>query len=390
MRNGTRLLVATATGAAVFAGGTSSAFATRPALLKSAAACEAVTADISEVKVGDAFVPLKEDNKIGFEATLRKPFKDKDANGAWPVEGNGKQVQRAATRVTAEVTRADGTVIAATDLILPKQPETTDAEHKVADVPQTAVLKGDFTVTAKDRDGTWQIRLRVTKAGADGGTCKEVGVDPQVKYVGASVTDPVVVTAGKDTKVVVRARVVGASSVSARLSSDDANDSVELRLSKGRGATTWYRNTLFDDGFSTGGWTLELTATRGKESVKVGKADAFTVRAAKARKAGSKVSFDVSANTVRKGKAIRLFGTAYRGGSAYAGKAVALYRKRKGSSGWTFVAFATANGQGRFGKVVRPKSDAYWRAVLPGTSRTYGAVSGAEFVDVRGRTARNG
>lgn len=378
-----RALLATATGAAVFAGGTTSAFADRTALLRSAPACEAVTTDISELKVGDAFVPLKEDNKVGFEATLRKPFKDKDANGAWPVDGNGRQVQRAVTRVTAEVTRADGTVVAATDLPLPRQPETTDNEHKVADVPQTAVLKGDFTITAKDRGGRWQIRLKVAKVGADGGTCKEVGVDPQVKFLGASVTDPVVVTANKNTKVVIRAKVAGASSVSARLSSDDAGDSVELRLDKGNGPTSWYAATWFDNGFSTGDWTLELTAVRGGDSARFGKADTFTVRAGRARKARAKIAFDVSANKVRKGRTVRLFGTAYRGGSAYSGKIVELYCRRKGASGWKFVSFAKANHQGRFGKVVRPKFDAYWRAVLPGTSRTHGAVSGAEFVDVR-------
>ena len=102
MRNGTRLLMAAATGAAVFASGTASAFATQSTpFTATAAACDAVTTDISEVKVGDTFVPLKADNTVSFEATLKKPFKDKDANGAWPVEGNTKQVARSVTKVTA-------------------------------------------------------------------------------------------------------------------------------------------------------------------------------------------------------------------------------------------------------------------------------------------------
>lgn len=386
MRNGTRLLMAAATGAAVFASGTASAFATQSTpFTATAAACDAVTTDISDVKVGDTFVPLKADNTVSFEATLKKPFKDKDANGVWPVEGNTKQVARSVTKVTAEITRADGTVIAATELALPKQPETTDADHKVADVPQTASLKGDFTITAKDKDGKWQLRLKISRVGADSATCKEVGVDPQVKYLGASVTDPVVVTRNEDTKVVVKAGIIGASSVSARLFSNDATDSVDLQLEKGNSANSWYSTTWFDRDFSTGYWTLELTAGRGKESAKYEKADTFTVKAGKStsRKRASKVSFDVTANKIKKGKSIRLFGTAYRGSSAYSGKMVELYCKKRGASGWKFVSFARANGSGRFGKVVRPKFDAYWRAVLPGTSKTYGSKSGVEFVDVR-------
>ncbi|MEV7005949.1 hypothetical protein [Streptosporangium sp. NPDC051022] len=365
-----RLLLAAATGAVVFASGTATALATQSALSKTAAAaCALTTTDVSDIKFEEAYVPLKDDITVGFEATIKAPYKL--ANGA---------LVKDVTGIKADFQRPGETgwneaIVAQIDN--PPATTTPPAEVKV---------KGNFKITKDNKDGKWQLRLAVTRDGAAAkDSCQEVAVDPQVKYVSSAVTDPVVVTPGQDTRVAVKATVLGASSVSARLFSNDGNDSVDLTLEKGNSANTWYQDTWFDSDFTTGNWTLELTAGRGKESVKYERADTFYVQAGKSstKKSKTKVAFDVSANKVKKGKSIRLFGTAYRGSSAYSGKMVELYYKKKGTSSWKFLSFTKANAKGKFSKTVKPKFDAYWRARLPATSKTYAATSGAEFVDVR-------
>ncbi|SFI46931.1 hypothetical protein SAMN05216275_103277 [Streptosporangium canum] len=368
-----RLLLAAATGAAVFATGTATAFATQTSA--TAVACDLNTADVTAVTVGDAYVPLKDDATVDFEATLKD---------AWKLAEDKKSVQQNITAVTAEFQRAGETTWNSATIealpAVPAPPATGEATLPTADVK----LKGSFKVTKDNKDGKWQVRLHVSRSAASSDSCKEVTVSPQVKYVSASVTDPVVVSAGQDTEVAVKANIIGASSVTARLFSNDSNDSVDLELSKSNTADQWYRETWFDDDYATGAWTLELVAARGKESVKFEKADTFWVQkgSSKSKKAKSKVSFDVSANKVKKGKKIRLYGKAYRGSSAYSGKMIELYTKKKGGS-WKFAYFVKANGSGKFSKTVKPKTDAYWRAQVPGTSKTYGSKSGYEFVDVR-------
>ncbi|ACZ84645.1 hypothetical protein [Streptosporangium roseum] len=368
-----RLLLAAATGAAVFATGTATAFATQTSA--TAVACALNTADVTAITFGDAYVPLKDDATVDFEATLKDAWK--------LVEG---KVDRNITAVTAEFQRVGETAWnSATIEALPAVP-APPAAGTTPTLPTADVkLKGSFKVTKDNKDGNWQVRLHVSRSGASSDSCKEVTVSPQVKYVSASVTDPVVVSAGEETEVVVKANVVGASSVTARLFSNDSNDSVDLELSKSNTANQWYRETWFDDDYATGSWTLELVAARGKESVKIEKADTFWVQTgtSKSKKAKSKVSFDVSANKVKKGKKVRLYGKVYRGSSAYSGKMIELYSKKKGSASWKFAYFVKANGSGKFSKTVKPKTDAYWRAQVPGTSKTYGSKSGYEFVDVR-------
>nr|BFE87130.1 hypothetical protein GCM10020093_097310 [Planobispora longispora] len=194
-------------------------------------------------------------------------------------------------------------------------------------------------------------------------------------------TDPVVLRSGGDTKVKIRASIVGASSVKGRLYSDDESDSVDLALTKGDGGS-WTAETSFDTSYATGTWTLELQASRGGQTLKIEEADTFTVRRGAGKKVKSKVSFDVSANKVRRGKSVRLFGKAYRGYSPYAGKTVGLYYKKRGG-GWTFAYYVKASGTGRFSKTIKPRFDAHWRAVVGGTGKTYGSKSGHEYVDVR-------
>ncbi|MFF5211306.1 hypothetical protein [Streptosporangium sp. NPDC000396] len=371
------MLLATATGATIFAGGTATASAAP--LKAAAAACSLNTADVTDIKFDDAYIPLKDDATIGFEATIKDPYKLIDGTGG---DAGKKFLQKNVTNVTAQFQRVGETIW--NDAVIeqvaapPAGPQTS--------APADVKIKGSFKTTKDNKDGKWQVRLLVTRDAVGAReSCKEVDVTSQVKFVSASVTDPVVIVAGEDTQVIVRANIIGASSVTAHLYSNASNDSVDLELSKNGTADQWYKETWFDDDFSTGSWTLDLTAGRGKESVKFERADTFYVQggSSKPKKAKAKVSFDVSANKVKKGKKVRLYGTAYRGSSAYSGKMIELYYKKKGSSGWKFSSFVKANGSGKFSKTVKPKFDAYWRAVAPGTSKTYAATSGAEFVDVR-------
>ncbi|WP_433253139.1 hypothetical protein ACQPYK_09185 [Streptosporangium sp. CA-135522] len=374
MRKGMRLLLATATGAAVFATGTATAFATQTKA--AAVACDLTAADVTAITVSDAYIPPKDDATIGFEATLKD---------AWKLSADKKAVERNITAVTAEFQRVGETTWNSATIealpAIPAPPSSGDATLPTGDVK----LKGSFKVTKDNKEGKWQVRLHVSRGAAANDSCKEFQVGSQIKFVSASVTDPIVLNSGDDTQVSVRANILGATSVTARLFSNDQNDSVDLELSESGTANQWYKETWFDDDFATGSWTLELTATRGGQSVKFEKADNFWVQtgSSKAKKAKSKIAFDVSANKVKKGKKVRLYGTAYRGSSGYSGKMVELHYKKKGSSSWKFAYFVKANGSGKFSKTVKPKFDAYWRAEVSGTSKTYGAKSGSEFVDVR-------
>ncbi|MBG0828317.1 hypothetical protein HS041_11130 [Planomonospora sp. ID67723] len=372
MRKGMRLLLAAATGAAVFASGTATAFATQN---KTAAmACDLVAADVTALTVDDPYVPLKEDATITFEATLKD---------AWKLDGGTpKKVERNITAVKAEFQRVGETAWNAATIgdlpAVPAPPATGDAT-----LPAEAVkLKGSFKITKDNKDGKWLVRLLVSRGGDTKESCKEVTVDPQVKFVSASVTDPVVISTSGDTEVKVRANVIGASTVKGKLYNNDGGDSVDITLEKGSSANTWFVDTYFDSSFSTGYWTLDLEASRGGQALEVKKADTFSVQRGASKKAKSKISFDVTANKVKKGKSIRLFGKVYRGSSAYAGKMVGLYYKKKGGS-WKFAYYVKATGSGQYSKTIKPKFDAYWRANVSGTSKTYGATSGYEYVDVR-------
>ncbi|GIN03391.1 hypothetical protein Pve01_50490 [Planomonospora venezuelensis] len=366
-----RLLLAAATGAAVFASGTATAFATQTRV--AAAACDLVAADVTALTVDDPYVPLKEDATITFEATLKD---------AWKLDGTPKKVERNITAVKAEFQRVGETTWNSATIgdlpAVPAAPATGDAS-----LPADAVkLKGSFKITKDNKDGKWLVRLLVSRGSDTKESCKEVTVDPQVKFVSASVTDPVVISSSGDTEVKVRANIVGASAVTGKLYHNDGGDSIDVTLEKGSSAGTWYADTYFDYSFSTGYWTLELAAARGGQTLEVKKADTFYVQKGAVKKAKSKVSFDVTANKVKKGKSIRLYGKVYRGSKGYAGKMVGLYYKKKNGS-WQFAYYVKANSSGKYSKTVKPRFDAYWRAVVGGTSKTYGSKSGYEYVDVR-------
>nr|BFE87131.1 hypothetical protein GCM10020093_097320 [Planobispora longispora] len=69
---GMRLLLATATGAAVLAGGTVTILT--PAA-SAAAACTLNDADVTALTVDDAYIPIKDDATVTFEATIKDPYK---------------------------------------------------------------------------------------------------------------------------------------------------------------------------------------------------------------------------------------------------------------------------------------------------------------------------
>ncbi|GIH90041.1 hypothetical protein ACFFMN_11430 [Planobispora siamensis] len=364
MKKGMRLLLAAATGAAVFTSSTATALAAGSAT--TAVACE-LSADVTALTVSDAFVPLKDDATVTFEATIKSPYKL-----------NGKALEKDVTSVKADFQRVGET--AWNDATIEQVPAPPTGDHTTA--PADVKVKGSFKITKDNKDGKWSVRVLVTRDGAAKEACKEVTVDPQVKFVSAAVTDPVVISTSGDTEVQVRASVIGASSVKGKLYATDGGDSIDVTLEKGNGANAWYADTYFDYSFTTGSWTLELEASRGGQSLEVKTADTFTVRKGSSKKASSKISFDVTANKVKKGKAIRLYGKVYRGSRAYSGKMVALYYKKKGGS-WKFAHYVKANSTGKYSKTLKPKFDAYWRATVSGTSKTYGSKSGYEYVDVR-------
>lgn len=404
MKKRMRLLIATATGAALLTGGL--ATASTAASAKAIAACELVAADITKITLGDAFVPQKDDNKVDFTAVAKDPF-GPITDGKYPVkdvtEGTPANltdrkwvVEPKITSAKAEIFRTgEATPTQTVDLAasLPKNfpvPQTATGipvettALAVAGVPASVDLKGQFLIkeTDKDKVGKWQIKITLSRSSAP--SCQEFDVAGKAGLTSASVTpNPVVLVKGKDIKVSVKVSAKDASSVSAVLQSDDTSESYDLGdLAKGIDGV--YRGeTYFSDDTSAGDWTLVARAVRGGQAIE-GSAD-FTVTAAAggpSKKAKSRVTISAPAK-VKLGKTFKIYGKVYRGTKAYAGKIVEVYFKKKGSTKYTFMGFAKATSTGKYTKSFKAKRDGYWRVKVPGTSKTRSSLSPQEFVDVR-------
>lgn len=377
MKKRMRLLIATATGAAVLLGGVSltasGASATQQAI--------AAGTDFNGTPTAtDAFIPLDKEAEVTVTLKLKDPL------------GKADDSVKAADSVSATVTPAGKTEARAVTVNYTKPtPPTgtpTPSPSPTATIPPTlpaeATVTGTFKITKDDPAGSWKLLVKVSRNGVVTDNDFTISVSGKAGLTGASVTpNPVVLVKGKDVRVTVKVSAKDASAVSAVLQSDETSETYDLG-DLAKGADGIYRGeTYFADNTASGEWTLVARAVRGGQAIE-GTAD-FSVTApagGASKKAKSRVTIAAPAK-VKLGKTFKIYGKVYRGTKAYSGKIVEVYFKKKGSSKYTFMGFAKATTTGKYTKSFKGKKDGYWRVRVPGTSKTRSSLSPQEFVDIR-------
>ncbi len=337
-----RLLLAAATGAALLVGG---------AHLPVAYAATAGP-DFDGPAVADASIPADGDVEVTVTLSLRDP--------------------RTVTAVTGHVTPPGGS---RRDVAFDLKPSTA----------ARAAIAGRFTVGSDDPPGAWRLNVQVAREGDPArATTFALHVAGRQRVDTAAVSpNPVLLVRGKDVKVSVLAGVTGAETVSARLVSVGSHDTYRLGDLE-RGSDGRYRGvTYLSDDTAPGEWRLEVSARRGGQTVK-GSA-AFTVRAPEqgaSKKVRARVTLAAPAR-VAKGGQVKLRGTVHRGTAAYARKRLAVYFKAAGTTTYRLLGHVRANASGRYAVSYPARRDGYFRVKVASTSKTRGALSPQEFVDVR-------
>ncbi|MGW0804982.1 hypothetical protein [Nonomuraea sp. NPDC002799] len=333
-----RLLLATALAAALLLGGT---------------AVPALADDFTAQASAEAYIPLQ--NAVDGIVTLRL----KGAAEVRSVTGAIEPPGKAARAVTFDF-KADGKTDGA-------------AEQKIT---------GRWPITGDDPAGDWKLRVAVARDGGTSTTPFVVKVSGKQGITAANVTpDPVKLVKGEDVKVTVEASVKDAAAVSAKLVRDgesfDLGDLAKEPDGRYRGVT------YFGDDVAAGGWTLEIYARKGGQTLK-GVAG-FTVAAAAGgptKKVRTRVTISAPGK-VRKGRTFRVYGKVYRGSAAYPGKRIEVYFKAKGTKTANLLGFARTSSTGKYTKTYTARRAGYFRILVPGTSTTRGSLSPQELVDLK-------
>ncbi|NUR87535.1 MAG: hypothetical protein HOY71_25930, partial [Nonomuraea sp.] len=281
-----RLLLATATGAALLLGGIG------------VPAASADGSDFSGGATSDAYVPLDKDITVTAVLKLKNPA--------------------TATGVTGSITP-------------PGKPERSVNFGAFSKTGDEVPVTGTFTIGKDDPAGTWKLSVMVARDSGTSDNTFTVSVSAKQGISNASVNpSPVKLRKGKDVKVTVKATASNAQTVTARLVSDDSGQYYDLGVLEAGSDGSYSGVTYLADDSTPGTWTLEVNATRGGQTLK-GVA-AFTVEAPTggvSKKAKSRVTINAPAK-VTKGRVFKVIGKATRGSKGYR-TTVEIYFKVKGS-----------------------------------------------------------
>lgn len=325
-----RLLVATATGAAVLLTGAS----------LSAASATTAGDDISGVTASGTVIPTSGDTQASIAFQLRDPLGTQSAPGT--------------ASVSAEITPPGKSARAVS---ISYSPPTAPSEGQPLPTSQSG--SGSFTIGKDDPTGDWTLNLKVSRGGAESSNTFSVTVSGDSTITGATVDpNPVNLQKGKEVKVSVSVSVKDATSVSAQLVSDDTNEYYDLGSLQVDGNGYYSGETFFSDDTAPGDWKLEVTASRGGRSLKgVG---SFTVNApsgGSSKKTKARATITAPAK-VTAGKAFKVSGKVYRGSKAYKGKVVEVYFKKKTKGAkYKLIGLVKATSTGKFAKSVKQKAD---------------------------------
>ncbi|GAA4060356.1 hypothetical protein GCM10022248_30150 [Nonomuraea soli] len=355
--------------------------------------------------MGDAYVPLKDDNKVAFSFTLKDPYGPPTDKG-YPVVTTGAagsesyHVAPTITSVQVQVLMTGDAAGPAVTLdtavpppnhvvkppLIPNPGETPAPFTHTPSAPTTAEVKGSFLIkeSNKDKVGNWKLKVTVARASGSTESCKEFAVAGQSAVASGTVSPTTVqLKKGVDVPLKVVAEVKNAKNVSMELRSHDGTMWVNVPLYQdGDGL---YRNTahLADD-TTPGSWYFVVKATRNNEQIEA-TGHNFTVVAPVdgiATKTKSRITIKAPAKA-KLSKAFKLSGKAYRGTKGYSGKILELYFKKKGKKSFTFMGFVKTTSTGIWQKNVKQKYDGYWRVIVPGTSKTKKSYATSKLVDIR-------
>ncbi|MFI6533200.1 hypothetical protein ACIBHY_12165 [Nonomuraea sp. NPDC050547] len=355
-----RLLLATATGAAVLLGG--AGVAATAAGASTSLTARTAAGDITGVSAGNTYVPSEGTVQAGINFTVKDPL-GTDPNTTVPAG------------VTAEIS-PPGKGARSVNVSYSQPSKGSDGR-----LPTSAAGTGSFSISSDDPAGDWSLTFKVSRGGSISSDSFTVNVTGKKASISASVTpDPVNLKKGREVQVDVRARVKDAGSVSARLVSDDTSEYYDLGTLSQDGYGIYTGSTFFSDDTEPGTWTLEVTATRGSETFK-GEV-AFTVNEPEggvSKKAKSKVTLSLQ----KKGTKVKAYGKATRAGKAYKGKVLAVYYKAKGAKTYKRIAFVKTDSAGKYSTKVKIKKDGYVKVKVSGTSKTRSAWSPQKFVNIK-------
>ncbi len=375
MRKSLRLVLATATGAALFATGAAITVAS-PA---SAGIVSARAIDIpGDVEIKDKFLPPTGTDTMGFSFVLEDPYIDDGAD-------KGKPAKKLWAQFTKDNSVSTPTWAAASIT----QPAAVSASSVTADSKVT--VNGTIPVASNDTPGEkWQLRIGFTDPSATTAptswekTTPAFAVGKATRVTGASIDpNPVYLKSGKEVDVTVQATVdlQGATVTDVRLEDEDESEHYALTTNV-ETDDSYHDSTSMDYSTATGNWRLKFTIKRGSKTYSFVKG--FEVRkSGSSSKATSRITLYASPAKVKLGKSTKLYGKVYRGSKGWGSKVLKLYFKKKGTSKWKFVGYVEAGSTGKYSKTLRPKYDGYWRTRAVGTSKTYGSLSNYKFVDVR-------
>lgn len=374
MRKSLRLVLATASGVAIFATGAAITVAS-PA---NAGISSVRAIDIpGAVDINDTFLPPTGNDTMGFSFVLEDPYID-----------DGVDKGKPARKLWAQFTRDNsGTPTWLTASIT--QPAAVAAGSVTADSKVT--VNGTIPVSSGNTPGDkWQLRIGFTAPGVNDAptswekTTPAFTVAKATRVTGVSIDpDPVYLKSGKEIDVTVEAKVEkygGETIKDVRLEDDDESEHYPLTTSL-EDDGSYHDSTSMDYSTVTGDWRLKFTITRGSKTYTFGKG--FEVRKSSSAKATSRITLYASPAKVKKGKNTKLYGKVYRGSKGWSSKILRLYFKKKGAKKWSFVGYVQATSTGKYTKTVKPKYDGYWRTRAMATSKTYGSLSNYKFVDVK-------
>ncbi|NRQ37729.1 hypothetical protein HII36_38755 [Nonomuraea sp. NN258] len=363
MKRRVRLLVATATGAAVLFGGAGIAATSALAAQHAVLAADDFTGDAT---AANAFIPLETDVEATVTLKLKNPATVSSVTGGITPSGKSEKP-------------------VAFDFKPPQVPAPSGSASPTPSPAADVTITGKWTIGKDDPAGDWKLVVNVTRDGASKANEFVVKVAGKQGISSAYVTpNPVQLVKGQDTKVTVTASVKDAGTVSAKLVSDSTNEYYDLG-DLAKESDGYYRGvTYFSDDTTPGTWSIEIYASRGGQQLKaVG--SSFTVEApagGATKKAKSRVTL-TAPNKVKLGKTLKIYGKVYRGTKAYSGKIIEVYFKTKGTKKYKFLGFVKATSTGKFSKTYKAKKDGYFQVKVPGTSKTRSSLSRQEFVDVR-------
>ncbi|WP_061296832.1 hypothetical protein [Herbidospora cretacea] len=366
MRKSLRLMVAAATGAALFA--TGAVVAAAPAF--------AGSVEASGTGFTDLFIPPSGSDKIPFKVKVNSPY-------SAGFDKPGKVHVRFLKTDEAESAAHAGT--AADIPTIPASPAPTP-------VPSLDVA-ASIPVSSSDKPGKWKYQVAWTENGVTAAPTwptawNEITVATATRVNSASVDpDPVVLKKGADVDVFANFKLekYGDEKLTG-VRFEHVSSGDYYSLNSGLEADDSYHGSAsFDDQAPTGSWQLKVNVTRGSKSYSFVKGFSVNGPGSKA-KAKSKITIAVSPAKVKKGKTVKIYGKVYRGTSkwgAWSKKILKLYFKKKGTKTWKFVGYVGANSTGKYSKTVKPKYDGYWRLQATGTSATNSSLSAYKLVDVR-------